>query len=426
LLPEPAPADVRVGIISVDDHVIEPPDTFAGRLPGKYRDREPRVVEADRVTTSLAENFRKWDPDQSPIARGIVDFTSPRQAWSIDGRLFPIYGMDSCVGRPSAEWCMQPLRYDEMRPGSWDIDARVRDMDQSGIVASVNFPSLWPGFCGASLSVFDDVDFTTALIRAWNDWHLDAWAGPYPDRIIPLQLPLLHDPKVAADEVRANAGRGFRAISFSENPTGQGLASIHSGAWDPLFAACEETGTVLMLHGGSKGSTYDTSPDAPIEVAQCLFPVSGLVDAIDWLWSKVPVRFPDLQIVLPEGGVGWLPLAVDWVEHNFRTHNEWTGTWEGDLTPGEVLMRNFWLCVVDEPTSVRAVAATLGVDRLLLEVDYPHADSSWPATQDAVQGMLASLDPARACRVAHGGAAELFRWAVPASTPCPAPHSEYN
>ena len=84
------------------------------------------------------------------------------------------------------------------------------------------------------------------------------------------------------------------------------------------------------------------------------------------------------------------------------------------------------MCVVDEPTSVRSLAATLGVDRLLLEVDYPHADSSWPATQEAVDGMLASLAPADACRVAHGSAAALFRWDLPASTPCPAGHSRYT
>ena len=422
LLPEPPAADVRYGVISVDDHVIEPADAFAGRLPARFADRAPRIVEADRVTTSLEANHRKWDPDQSAIARGIVEFTRPRQAWSIDGALYPIYGMDSCVGRPSAEWCMQPLRYDEMRPGSWDIDARVADMDQSGILASVNFPSLWPGFCGAALQRGADVEFATALVRAWNDWHIEAWAAPYPDRIIPLQLPLLHDPEVAAAEVRANAARGFRAISFSENPAGQGQPSIHSGAWDPFLAACEETGTVVLLHGGSSGSTFDTTPDAPMEVAQCLFPVSGLVAAVDWLWSKVPVRFPGLQLVLPEGGVGWLTLVYDWVEHNFRTHNQWTGTWSGELTPGEVLLRNFWFCVLDEPTSVQALAATLGVDRLLLEVDYPHADSSWPHTQAAMGGMLDRLPPEDACRMAHGSASALFRWPVRAGTACPAGH----
>jgi predicted TIM-barrel fold metal-dependent hydrolase len=411
LLPDPEPARVHVGVISVDDHVIEPPDTFEGRLPRRFADRAPRVIERERVTTSLGPQHRKLDPDQSEIARGIVDYQAPRQAWEIDGQLFPIYGMDSCVGRPTAEWCMQPLRYDEMRPGSWDIDARIADMDQSGILASLNFPSLWPGFCGSAIQRFD-VELSTALVRAWNDWHLEAWAGPHPDRIIPLQLPLLHDPHLAAAEVRANAARGFRAISFSENPTGQDLPSIHSGHWDPFFAACEETQTVVCLHGGSSGSTYDTTPDAPLEVLQCLFPLSGMVAAVDWLWSKVPLRFPDLQIILPEGGVGWITLVHDWVEHNFRTHNEWTKTWDSDRTPGQVLLDNFWLCALDEPTSVRALAATLGVDRLLVEVDYPHADSSWPNTQPAVAHMLDGLDPAQVEAVAHGNAARLFRWDV--------------
>ena len=409
LLPEPEPSPVRHRIVSVDDHVIEPADTFAGRLPARFADRAPRIVERDRVTFSLGETFAKWDPEQSATAHGIVTTDRPRQAWLIDDELFPLYGMDSCVGRPVEEWCMQPLRYDEMRPGSWDIEARIADMDLVGVSASLNFPSLWPGFCGSHLRRVGDTEFVTALVRAWNDWHLDAWAGPHPDRIIPLQLPLLHDPVDAAAEIRANAARGFRAVSFSEGPAALGLPSIHSGAWDPFFDACQETATVVCLHGGSSGSTTDTSPDSPIEVAQSLFPVSGLVTAVDWIWSRVPVRFPELRLLLPEGGVGWLPLVVDWLDHNVRTHNEWTGTWEGvDLAPSEVLLRNFWLCLLDEPTSVRALAATVGIDHLVLEVDYPHADSTWPHVQDAVDRMLGGLTPEQVAAVTHATAERLF------------------
>lgn len=415
LLPDPEPAPLRHTVVSVDDHVIEPPDTFAGRLPRRFADRAPRIVEQERVTFSLGEVFAKWDPEQSTTAHGIVTTDRPRQAWSIDGELFPLYGMDSCVGRPVEEWCMQPLRYDEMRPGSWDIDARIADMDVAGIAGSVNFPSLWPGFCGSHLRRAGDTDFVTALVRAWNDWHLEAWAGPYPDRIIPLQLPLLHDPEVAAAEVRRNAERGFRALSFSEKPAGLDLPSIHSGHWDPLFAACEETATVVCLHGGSSGSTTDTSPDSPIEVAQSLFPVSGLVTAVDWVWSRVPVRFPELKVLLPEGGIGWIPLVVDWLDHNARTHNRWTHTWDGiDVRPSEVLLRNFWFCMLDEPTSLAALAATVGVDQVVTEVDYPHADSTWPHVQDALDRMLAGLTPDQAAAVAHGTAARLFGYTLPA------------
>ena len=101
------------------------------------------------------------------------------------------------------------------------------------------------------------------MVRAWNDWHLEDWAGAYPDRIIPCQIPWLLDPELAADEIRRNAARGFKAVSFPENPEPLGLPSIHTGYWDPLLAACEETDTVVCLHVGSSGATPTTSSDAP-------------------------------------------------------------------------------------------------------------------------------------------------------------------
>jgi len=419
LLPDPPVEQVSFGIVSVDDHVIEPPDVFTGRLPRRYAERTPHVIEAQRVSGSLGEAHWKWDPDQNPVARGVVDPSAPRQAWKIGDALFPLYSMDSCAGRPAAEWCMQPLRYDEMRPGSWDLEARLRDMATCGVVGSLCFPSLWVGFCGATFFALGDDDFGTALARAWNDWHLEEWAGPSAGRILPLQLPLLHDPEVAAAEIRRNAERGFVAVSFTENPTGLGLPSIHSGHWDPFLAACEETGTVVFLHGGSKGSVLDTSPDSPIEVTQSLFPVSGLVAAVDWLWSGIPVRFPRLDIAMPEGGIGWLPLVVDWVDHNAATHNDWTHTWDGvDLLPSEVLLRNFWFCALDEPTAIRALAGSVGLDHVVMEVDYPHADTSWPTSQERVRKSVAGIGTAAACRITHTNAAALLGIDLDASTPC--------
>jgi predicted TIM-barrel fold metal-dependent hydrolase len=394
LLPEPEPRPAPFRVISVDDHLIEPADIFDGRLPSRFADVAPRLV-ADE---------------------------SGRESWLLEDKLMPVFGMDSCVGRPAAEWSMAPLRHDEMRPGSWDINHRIADMDLNGIDASLNFPSLWTGFAGSAFTRMKDADLALALVRAWNDWHLEVWAGAYPGRIIPLQVTYLLDPEIAADEVRRNAERGFRAVTFSENPTGQGLPSIHSGHWDPLFAACEETGTVLCLHTGSSGHTTETSEDAPFEVNISLFPTSGIVSAADWIWSRVPVRFPNLKIALSEGGVGWLPLAIDWLDHTNRKHDVWTGTWRGiDLRPSEVLLRNFWFCTIDEPLGLRAVLHQVPQARVMVEVDYPHADSSWPDTQELLARLFDGLDGPTIEAVSHGHAAELFRWPLrePATTSKP-------
>ncbi len=404
-------------IVSVDDHVIEPPNTFVGRLPARLRDRTPRIVQADEseIAPDLFKDFDKWNPANNPVVGGGLQSPPPRDAWLIEGELHPIYGMDSCVGRPASEWSMRPSRYDDIIQGSWDVHARVRDMDSAGIYAALNFPSMWVGFCGSAFLRLRDAAFGQALVRAWNSWHLEEWAGSHPDRFIPLQLPMMWDVEVAAAEIRANAERGFRAVTFSENPAGQGLPSIHSGYWDPFFAACEETGTVVCLHAGSSGRTTDTTPDAPLEVAQSLFPVSGIVAAIDWVWSRVPVRFPRLAIALSEGGIGWLPLAVDWLEHVFHTHNQWTHGWDGvDIGPGEVLLRNFWFCTIEEPRGMRAVASTIGVDHVMVEVDYPHADSTWPRTRERLGAALDGLRTAEVEAVAWRNACALFRHPRPA------------
>ncbi len=176
-LPEPPRAPRKYTVISADDHIVEPPDTFTGRVPARFTDRAPRIVET---------------PDG-------------RQVWLYDGQELPNVGFNAVVGRPVEEYGFEPVRFDEMRRGAWDIDARVSDMDTNGIYASLNFPSFLPGFAGQRLQLGRDPELGLASVRAWNDWHIDGWAGPYPDRIIPCQIPWLLDPSVGASMIRGNA-----------------------------------------------------------------------------------------------------------------------------------------------------------------------------------------------------------------------------
>ncbi|MGH9019248.1 MAG: amidohydrolase family protein, partial [Acidimicrobiales bacterium] len=268
LLPDPDPRPIRVPVISVDDHLIEPADLFEGRVPAALTERAPRVVE---------------DP-------------TGLQTWQFEGRSYPNIGLNAVVGRPRDTWSMDPSRFDEMRPGCFDIHARIADMDINGVWASLCFPSLVAGFCGAVFSRAEDPTLGLACTRAWNEWHLDVWAGTYPERIIALQLPWLADVTVAAAEVRTNAARGFKAVSFPEFPAALGFPSIFSGAWDPFFAACEETETVVCLHTGASSWAPLPSPSPPFELLPTLFPVNALIAAAEWLWSGVPLRFPALKV----------------------------------------------------------------------------------------------------------------------------------
>ena len=359
---------------------------FAGRLPSALADRAPKVVESD----------------------------DGRQVWRYEDREYPNIGLNAVIGRPHEEWSMEAARFDEMRRGCWDIDARIADMDLAGIWASLNFPSLIAGFAGTVFWKSDNPELGLATLRAWNDWHLEVWAGSYPERIIPLQLPWLADPQFAPEEIRRNAARGFKAVSFPELPAQCGIPSLHSGVWDPFFAACEETDTVVCLHTGSAQWAPIPAPDTPFETITTLFPVNGLIACADMLWSGVPVRFPRLNITLAEGGLGWAAMLgdrADFVLAHSASGNE-GGAWKSDLLPSQVLRRNFWFCSIDDPHAFGALDA-IGADHILVESDYPHADSTWPDTQQVVARNVAGLSAEDAARITHRNAAQLFRHPLP-------------
>ncbi len=385
LLPEPEPRSRTLTVVSVDDHLIEPPDVFEGRMPATLIDQAPKVVE---------------------LGDGA-------QAWSYEGGLYPNIGLNAVVGRPKNEWSMEPARFDEMRKGCWDIHARIADMDVAGVWASLCFPSLIVGFAGVVFSRSRDPRLGLACVRAWNDWHHEVWAGTYPNRIIPLQITWLMDPDIAAAEVRRNAERGFKALSFPENPFNVDLPSVHTDYWDPLLAACEETDTVVCLHTGSAAWSASRSPGAPLEEATTLFPVNGIVTTAEWLWARIPLRFPRLQIALSEGGIGWVPMLLDRLDY-VMAHSGigGQGVWGGDLSPSEAVLRNFWFCSIDDPTTLR-VRDRIGAEKIMVESDYPHADSSWPDTQALLADRLAGVPPEEVTMITHTNAARLFRHPLP-------------
>jgi predicted TIM-barrel fold metal-dependent hydrolase len=374
-------------VFSVDDHLIEPPDLFEGRMPAALQDRAPAVA----------------------------TFDDGRQAWVYEEKLYPNVGLNAVVGRPRDEWSMEPARFDEMRRGCWDIDARIADMDAAGIAASVCFPSLIAGFSGAVFSRSEDPELGLACVRAWNDWHLDVWAGTHPGRIVPTQITWLVDPDIAAAMVRENAARGFRALSFTEFPAKMGLPSLHTGHWDPLLAACAETETVLCLHTGSASWTPVPCNDPPFELLPTLFPVNAYVACSDWLWSGACTRFPSLRIALSEGGVGWVNMLADRVDYvlDHSASGTESGAWRDERLPSEVLAENFWFCSIDDPSTIDGVIDRFGPDHVMVEVDYPHADSTWPDTQRLLHERIGHLSADTVAKVTHRNAEELFRWPTP-------------
>ncbi len=185
---DPAPRARHYTVFSVDDHLVEPPDLFERREPGRFAGRFPRVVELERGRT-----YRRDHSDLPPLTVN----EEGRQAWLYEGDVYLQVGLNATVGhRDHARLRTEPSAFTDMRPGCFDVHARVRDMDIAGIWASVNFPSQITGFAGTVLSQSRDPELGQAVMRAWNDWLFEDWHGAYPDRLVPLGITWLADPEV--------------------------------------------------------------------------------------------------------------------------------------------------------------------------------------------------------------------------------------
>ena len=287
-------------IISVDDHVVEPPDLWTNRLPKKYLDRGPRVVR-EKGKYGGTEGFT-WQPGAEDGEWADV--------WYYDDLVSPFSRLSAAVGLGDLGFGV--TTFDQIRPGAWKRDERLADMEANHMDASICFPNTLPRFCGQTFMERADKELAGVCVTAYNDWMIDEWcAGEGYGKLIPLTMVPLWDPELAAAEVRRCADKGSHAITFSENPYPLGLPSIHSGKWDPLFAACQDTESVLCMHIGSSSRMPGTTPDAPFIVSSTLTFQNAMGSLLDFVFSGTLARFPELVIAYSEGQVGWMPYVLE-------------------------------------------------------------------------------------------------------------------
>ena len=367
-------------MVSVDDHVVEPADLFEGHLPAKYRDLAPRFVTRQDGTN----------------------------AWVYEGVEIGNVALNAVAGRPPEEYGIEPTALDELRPGTYDIHERVKDMDANGLLGSLCFPS-FPQFCGQLFARTEDKDVALAMVRAYNDWHIDEWCGSYPGRFIPCALPAIWDPETLAAEVRRTAAKGCHAVTFSENPSKLGWPSVHSDHWDPFWKACSDEQVVVCMHIGSSSEITITAPDAPFDVILTLTPMNIVKAATDLVWSPVLRKFPHLKFALSEGGIGWIPYFLERIDYNYQKHRAWTGQDFGDKLPSEVFNEHVITCFIDDHFGL-ASRAYLDMDNVCWECDYPHSDSTWPTAPEQFMKQLDGADRHDIDRVSHLNAMKHFSY----------------
>jgi len=385
-------------IVDLDAHVVEPPDVWSSRLPARLREVGPHI---------------EYMPGGVPVLKGSSYVESPGTEgpdvawWCYEDHRASIKRTIAAAGFTADEVQLRGVTYDEMRPGCWRGSDRMMDMDVNGVEAQLCFPN-YPRFCGQQFLWGKDRELAQLCVEAYNDWMVEEWCGTSGGRLLPLCLVPLWDAELAAAEVVRNAARGVRAVAFSELPTFLDLPSIYSGYWDPFFAACAETGTVVCMHVGSGTKVPTTSPDAPDAVQATILFGNSVGGLTDYLFSGVLHRFANLKLMFAECQIGWIPYLLERADDVWATHRGWSGSQlHCPELPSTYYYRQITSCFFKDPVGV-ALLDRVGEANVVFETDYPHQDGTWPNSRQAAADQFGHLPQATINRIARGNAIELL------------------
>lgn len=366
-------------VISTDDHIIEPPGLFDGRLPTEFADRTPELVETDAGA-----------------------------AWHVPGIAKPIEmsGLSTAAGQKSEEFSPKVKTFEAMRAGCYDPSERLKDMDIDGVDAQVTFPTL-PGLAGKSFIEIEDKAYAVALIRAYNDWLVDGWCAADPERIIGAAILPLFDLEESARELRRVAARGIKCVSLPSSPQGlPGCVGFPDPAWAPVWDAMTETGLPAEIHIVSGASDMNWITAGLQEVFVALAPSTNMQTVATLLFSGILRTWPKLKFISAESGIGWLPYFLERADYTHRKHQFWTGT-KIDVTPSELFRQSVYANFISDRAGIE-LREMIGVDNIMLGTDYPHTDSSWPDTQTVIKEQMGNISDEDRYKICAGNAIRVF------------------
>ncbi len=356
---------------SGDSHLVEPDDLFESRMPADLAARMPR---------SVKDPDGKWETVY-------VDGKEFRRRMAGTGLTDPETG----------------LTVFERAPGANDPHLRLKDLDEEGIWSELIYPSI-----GIWTSSIDDPALLAAGSRAINDWAIE-FQRVSPRFVCTATIPLLSITDAVA-EIERVAGLGFKAAYFSVAPPGeQGYASPE---WNPVWAALEETGTVLAIHIGTEphdasttNGIYHRGPGGAIlnyfettfggQRATAVLIASGVMD-----------RHPGLRLMISEGGATWGPFVADRLDEGYRQHQSAVRPKLSRL-PSEYLYTQVYASFQHDRSAV-AAATSMGWNNVCWGSDYPHIEGTYGHTQKTLHELFDDAEPKARRRITVGAFQELF------------------
>lgn len=384
---------MRPFVFSCDAHIAEPADLFSSRMPEHLRQfvihgeaqGDIRITKiGEQVILKIQTNFH-----QHKTGAGDAAFNSQSATSVNDDR--------SCTD--AKDNFVSDCAVDTKRRGARDLDLRLADMDRDGVDAELVFPSL-----GLMLPRINDREGQRTACSIWNDWAWD-YTAPVRDRLIPAAMIPCIDFDDALAECKRTADKGFAAFCLWE-----GLNNYNDPRWDPIFAFAAEMGIPLVFHTG----VGDINIRALKGPGGALFNYTRQMnDAVDIITQLVAGgvldRNPDAHILFAEHSAGWLWGLAERMDEVYQGHAPAISPKLSRL-PSQIV-RDQVHCALQNDTGSLATRRGVGIGALLFATDYPHAEGTFPFSQNVIDRMIAEHPDATREEIAAvlgGNAAKLF------------------
>ncbi len=362
-----------------DSHIVEPPELWQQRVPARLKERAPKLLKR---------------PDGT-------------DAWSFDnGKRIRPMGISAVAGFTFIQYQKMALSYDEILQGGFNPHVRVKQMSADGIWAQVLYPTITlPG----ARAYGDDKELQLACVAAYNDWLIEDFCGPYPDRLRGIAVMPTAGIEEALGELERSVKKGHKGAVISRYPNGS--LEPDGPVDDKFWAMAQEMGIPISIHAGS----FTRGPELALPGILIIGQVSANKDGIqaipvlhDLIFSGVCERFPKIKFLLAESNIGWIPALLEQTDDCYMRYRFFTSAWEKlSLLPSEYFHRNFYATFLQDAIGIE-LRHHLNMDHIMWSTDFPHSACDWPNTRWTMERMFKGVPGADVKKMTHDNVAALY------------------
>ena len=383
-----------VYVIDADTHLTEPHDLWSSRAPAEFRERLPRVLPDSNGTPT-------WVVDGVELSKAGGAAVIKADGSKVFGTQF--FG----------------LGIEDVHAGAYSIADRIATMDELGVWAQIIYPNTF-GLGGQTFAKLADPELRLLTVKIFND-AMAEMQDESGDRLVPMAALPWWDVDVAIAEVERVHALGLRGINTTTAPHQHGLPDLGEPYWNPLWAACSSLNLPINFHIGAAESDIawfgtvgwpSLGLDQKLAVGSAMLYLNNASCLANMVFAGVLERFPTLQIVSVESGLGWFPFFMQALDHQ-----------AGELPPGTLdylsmppsgyFRRQIHACFWFERTGLAAAIDTLGSEHIMFETDYPHPTCTYPNGLDLAAEALSGLEPGVRRNLMGDNAARLYHIPTP-------------